>query len=106
VEDGNVSAVLATGEYIAQEASAIRRSVLLADTLPEDTRTAVRTALKQYLRYSSCLTIENNTISTPMLRYARSNIPNKPSEVGATPRRMAGGVAVGRRAILVVPRRA
>ena len=28
--------------YIAQEASAIRQSVLLADTLPEDTRTAVR----------------------------------------------------------------
>ena len=37
--------------YIVQEASAIRQSVLLADTLPEDTRTAVRAALKQYLRF-------------------------------------------------------
>ena len=37
--------------YVAQEASAIRQSVLLSDALPDDTRTAVRTALKQYLRF-------------------------------------------------------
>jgi hypothetical protein len=37
--------------YVAHEASAIRQSVLLADTLPEDTRTAVRSALKQHLRF-------------------------------------------------------
>jgi hypothetical protein len=37
--------------YIAQEASAIREAVLLVDTLPEDTRTAVRTAVKQYLHF-------------------------------------------------------
>jgi hypothetical protein len=37
--------------YIAQEASAIRQTVLLADTLPEDTRTAVRAAVRQYLRF-------------------------------------------------------
>jgi hypothetical protein len=37
--------------YVAQEASAIRQSVLLSDALPDDTRMAVRTALKQYLRF-------------------------------------------------------
>ena len=37
--------------YVAQEASAIRQAVLLSDTLPEDTRTAVRAALKQHLRF-------------------------------------------------------
>ena len=37
--------------YVAQEASAIPQSVLLSDALPDDTRTAVRTALKQYLRF-------------------------------------------------------
>jgi hypothetical protein len=37
--------------YIAQEASAIRQSVLFADTLPEDTRAAVRAALKEYLQF-------------------------------------------------------
>jgi hypothetical protein len=37
--------------YVAQEASAIRQSVLLSDALPEDTRMAVRTALRQHLRF-------------------------------------------------------
>jgi hypothetical protein len=37
--------------YVEQEASAIRESVLLSDALPEDTRMAVRAALKQYLGF-------------------------------------------------------
>jgi hypothetical protein len=37
--------------YIAQEASAIRQSVLLADALPDETRAAVRDALRQHLRF-------------------------------------------------------
>jgi hypothetical protein len=37
--------------YVSQEASAIRESILLADTLPEDARTAVRSAIKQYLQF-------------------------------------------------------
>jgi hypothetical protein len=36
---------------IAQEASAIRESVLLADALPETTRTAVRAAIRQYVEF-------------------------------------------------------
>jgi hypothetical protein len=36
---------------VAQEASAIRQSILLADTLPDDARTAVRSAIKQYLQF-------------------------------------------------------
>ncbi len=37
--------------YVAQEASAILQSILLADALPEDTRDAVRTAMKTYLQF-------------------------------------------------------
>ncbi len=37
--------------YVAQEASAILQSILLADALPEDTRDAVHTAMKTYLQF-------------------------------------------------------
>jgi len=37
--------------YVAQEASAIRGTVLLADHLPEDTRVAVHAAMKRYLQF-------------------------------------------------------
>jgi hypothetical protein len=37
--------------YVAQEASAIRETALLADHLPDDTRTAVHAAMKQYLAF-------------------------------------------------------
>ena len=37
--------------YVAQEASAISESVLLVNTLPENTRNAVRDGLKKYLRF-------------------------------------------------------
>jgi hypothetical protein len=37
--------------YVAQEASAIRQSVLLADTLPADTRVAFRAGVKEYLHF-------------------------------------------------------
>jgi hypothetical protein len=52
--------------YIAQEASAIRQSVLLADTLPDDTRTAVRDALRSTFDSSS------RTIGRRWLRVART----------------------------------
>jgi Protein of unknown function (DUF4239) len=57
--------------YIAQEASAIRQSVLLADTLPEDTRTAVRAALKQYLRFVE-------TDDWPAMAQGRANLRQIP----------------------------
>jgi hypothetical protein len=37
--------------YVAQEASAISESTLLVNSLPEDTRNAVREGLKDYLRF-------------------------------------------------------
>jgi hypothetical protein len=57
--------------YIGQEASAIRQTVLLADTLPEDTRTAVRAALKQYLRF-----IESD--DWPAMAQGRANLRRIP----------------------------
>jgi hypothetical protein len=57
--------------YIVQEASAIRQSVLLADTLPEDIRIAVRAALKQYLRF-----IE--TEDWPTMAQGRANLRRIP----------------------------
>jgi hypothetical protein len=57
--------------YIAQEASAIRQAALLAETLPEGTRTAVRAALKQYLRF-----IE--TDDWPAMAQGRANLRRIP----------------------------
>ena len=57
--------------YIAQEASAIRQSVLLVDTLPEETRTAVRAALKQYLQF-----IESD--DWPAMAQGRANLRQIP----------------------------
>jgi hypothetical protein len=37
--------------YVAQAASALRQSVLLAETLPPDVRTAVRAAIKKHLQF-------------------------------------------------------
>jgi hypothetical protein len=57
--------------YLAQEASAIRQTVLFADTLPKETRTAVRTALKEYLRF-----IE--TDDWPAMAQGRANLRRIP----------------------------
>jgi hypothetical protein len=39
------------GEYIGQEASALRQTVLLADTLPPDVRNNVRDSIKRHLHF-------------------------------------------------------
>src|SRR5262245_3100421 len=39
------------GEYVGQEASALRQTVLLADALPPDVRTSVREAIKRHLYF-------------------------------------------------------
>jgi hypothetical protein len=49
----------------------IRQSDLLADTLPEDTRTAVRAALKQYLRFVE-------TDDWPAMAQGRANLRRIP----------------------------
>jgi hypothetical protein len=39
------------GDYVGQEASALRETVLLADALPPDVRTSVREAIKRHLQF-------------------------------------------------------
>jgi Protein of unknown function (DUF4239) len=57
--------------YVAQEASAIRQTVLLADQLPEDGRNAVRSAIKRYLEF-----IE--TEDWPAMAEGRANLRQPP----------------------------
>jgi hypothetical protein len=57
--------------HVAQEASAIRQTVLLADQLPEDGRNAVRGAIKNYLQF-----IE--TEDWPVMATGRANLRQPP----------------------------
>jgi hypothetical protein len=74
--------------YIAQEASAIRQTVLLADTLPEDTRTAVRAALRQYLRF-----IESD--DWPAMAQGRANLRRIPPGLTDAMRALLSFVPLG-----------
>jgi hypothetical protein len=58
--------------YIAQEASAIRESLILADAFPTDTRTALGNAIRNYLHFVE-------TEDWPAMNASRASLRRLPS---------------------------